>query len=183
MLRGPRGSHSLGHRRGRGALFGSDAERRGRHRHFVLERFAFAHGRRDPSDQADQGRARRSDSRWHWRSFGAKPCHTTHDAPGCVDWSGAAAVACARRGQLVRRAARDGRRSLCPRRDGSVPPTDGRARGHRRAPAIRHARQFRQRLHRRGTARPRRGAARSAISACGSSTAKDGRSTDRSTSG
>ncbi len=61
---------------------------------------------------------------------------------------------------------------LRPRRDGSVPPTDGRARGHRRAPAVRYARQFRQRLHRRGTARPRRGAARSAISACGSSMAK-----------
>ena len=37
-------------------------------------------------------------SRRHWGSFGAKPCHATHDAPGCVDWSGAAAVACARRG-------------------------------------------------------------------------------------
>ena len=155
MLRGPGGSHPLGHRGGRGALFGSDAERRGRHWHFVLERFAAADGRCDPSDQANPRRARRADSRRHRRSFGAKPRNATHDAPRCADRSGGAAAAGARRGQFVRRAARDGRRPLRPRRDGSVPPTDGRARGHRRAPAVGHARQFRQRVHRRGAARSR----------------------------
>ena len=90
--------------------------------------------------------------------------HATQLTTRLASLTGAEAqlLAGARRGQLVRGAPRDARRRLRARRDGSVPPDDDRARRHRRAPALRHARQFRQRLHRTRSCRISHDAARSA---------------------
>ena len=182
LFRGSGGFDPVGDRRGGGLLYRIDAERWRCHRHLVMERLAAAHGRRDPSDEAAARRAGRADPRRAWQSCGAEPRHAIDDAAGGADRRRAAAAAGAGRGLVLRRAAGDAWRRLRARRDRSVPPHDDRARRHRRASTLRHARQFRQRLHRRGAAATSPGAAPSATFPCDSSTRTARPCTGRSTS-
>lgn len=160
VLRRSGRSDPLGHRRRGGALLRNDDECRRRHRDLLLERFTPAHGRRHPSHEAATRRARRPNPGRARRPLRAKPRDTTHNAPRIAHRSRGPVAPGARSCQLVSGAPRHDGRRLRTRRNGSVPPHYDRARRHRSAAALRHAHQFRQRIHKRrvaGSRKTRRG--------------------------